>query len=119
LQDKNTGQSVEPFLRDMNEKNLLGDPTDVDGKTVQLYCDPWGNPYEMDCTHSIRDKDKRTVVVIKPYDDSVLPEEQTLEVKVWSKGPDGKAGGKAAFFPINKTDDDEDNIMSWTKGKKQ
>src|SRR6185295_7709228 len=30
LLDRNTGQRMGPFLRDMNEKNMLGDPAEVD-----------------------------------------------------------------------------------------
>lgn len=120
IMDKSSGLRFGPYIRDANEKNnLRGDPTEVDGIQVQLYCDPWGNPYEMDCTHSVRDPEKRTVTVFKPYDQTVDPDKQTLEVKVWSKGPDGQAGKKAQFFPSGKEEIDEDNVMSWTKGAKQ
>jgi hypothetical protein len=73
----------------------------------------------MDCTHSIRDPQTRKVVVIKPYEDNTEPDKQTLEVKVWSMGPDMTESEKAPFYSAEDHQDvDEDNIMSWDKGTK-
>jgi len=118
ITDQKTGLTYGPYLRDLNNINVSGTPTDVDGMKVQMYVDPWGNPYQMDCTHSIRDPKSRTVTTSKPYPDSVPPEKQTLDVKVWSNGPDGKASDKPSFYPDVKQPEDEDNIMSWAKGAK-
>lgn len=119
ITDKASGRTYGPYLRDLNNINVQGELTDVDGMKVQLYVDPWGNPYQMDCMHSIRDPKARTVVVSKPYPDSVPPEKQALEVKVWSNGPDGKCSDKPSFYPDIREADDEDNIMSWATGNKK
>ncbi|HLX64019.1 MAG TPA: type II secretion system protein [Planctomycetota bacterium] len=118
IMDQKTGLTYGPYLRDLNNVNVTGEPTDVDGMKVQLYVDPWGNPYQMDCMHSTRDKTTRNVTISKPYADSVPLEQRTLEVKVWSNGPDGKASDKPSFYPDVKQPEDEDNIMSWAKGSK-
>ncbi len=122
LTDKKSGLTYGPYLRNLVEgKNLKTDSeTEVDGIRVMLYLDPWGQPYEMDCTHWIRDPVTRNVVVSKPYPATTPEELKTLDIRAWSKGPDMKSSESAQFFDPPTTTDpsDIDNIMSWYgKGK--
>jgi general secretion pathway protein G len=117
LQDPNSGETHGPYL-DIKESALKEGAT-VDGKYAQLYVDPWGNPYEMDCRHATRDpKTHKVSNESFPYAPGTPDEKLVLEVKVWSAGPDGKATAKAPFYPDPKADEDLDNVMSWASSEK-
>jgi prepilin-type N-terminal cleavage/methylation domain-containing protein len=120
LSDKITGKQAGPYLPDLRPAYLKGDPTDCDGIPVQLYIDPWGHPYEMNCLHSKRDAKTGQVTVSRPYPAGTPDDEMVLEVRAWSAGPDGKSTSGATYYPYEQNSDDNDNIMSWsgTKGKK-
>ncbi len=114
--DTMTGLQFGPYLRDLKDGvNLLGEESKVDGKPCRLYSDPWGQPYELDCKHWSRDPKTRVVTVTMPYPDGTPEDQMTLEIKVWSSGPDGKKSDAAQFYPYTINNEDKDNIMSWTK----
>ncbi len=118
LMNNKTGAQYGPYL-EIQERYLKPDSqANIDGKEVMLLMDPWGNAYEMDCMHVPIDG---TVIgkPVYPYKDGTPKEEQTIEVKVWSKGPDGKSSQEAPFYPEGGSPDDDDNIMSWTTEKKK
>jgi prepilin-type N-terminal cleavage/methylation domain-containing protein len=119
LQNTITGETHGPYLS--IKPDFLQEGATVDGLYAQVFVDPWGNPYEMDCMHVLRDPKTGTLQPPSfPYPVGTPQTEQSLEVKVWSKGPDGKASAQAQFYGATGagTDDsDEDNIMSWAKGK--
>jgi prepilin-type N-terminal cleavage/methylation domain-containing protein len=124
LTDKLTGKKGGPYIRDMDDSNLKGSEVEIDGRSVKIYSDPWWKPgeddnhaFELYCKHWKRDPKTRDVKISMPYDDSVIPEQQTLEVKAWSRGPDGKSSASAPFMPGIVAEEDKDNIMSWAKGR--
>lgn len=118
LVDTKTGATHGPYL-DIQDKYLKGDPIVVDGQNAQLFVDPWGNAYEMDCMHVLIDKKAKKIGKPSyPYPPGTPEEQCVFEVKVWSKGPDGKSSKEAPFFPIGSAPEDDDNIMTWTNAEK-
>lgn len=124
LTDKLTGKTAGPYIRDMDDSNLKGQEIELDGRSVKVYSDSWWKPgeddkhgFELYCKHLKRDNKTRAVTISMPYDDSVPVDQQTLEVKAWSRGPDGKSSHTAPFMPGVTSEVDKDNIMSWAKGK--
>ena len=78
-----------------------------------LYVDPWLQPYHFDAFHTVvKDADKGDFERVgNPYDAAVIQEEQKLDFKVWSSGPDLQDDkGSHAQVPTGK---DVDNITSW------
>lgn len=120
LMNNKTGATYGPYLEQMERYMKPGSEQNVDGRDVMLFIDPWGNPYEMDCMHVPIDVQSKTIgKPVFPYKDGTPPEQATIEVKVWSKGPDGKSTQEAPFYPDGGATDDDDNIMSWTTEKKK
>ncbi len=124
ITDKITGHKAGPFIRDMDDSNLKGPEIDIDGRSCKIYSDPWWKAgeddkhgYELYCKHSTYDPKTRNPNVSMPYDDTVPKDQQILEVKAWCNGPDGKSSQSAPFMPGVRAPEDEDNIMSWAKGK--
>jgi type II secretory pathway pseudopilin PulG len=110
------GKSHGPFLQ-IQPHFLKGSPKTVAGaNNVLLYCDPWGNPYQLDAMHVIVDPKTGSVVHIgEPYPAGTPDNERTLGAKVWSYGPDGKNNqGSLTTGGQKGTGVDADNINSWT-----
>jgi prepilin-type N-terminal cleavage/methylation domain-containing protein len=118
LQNPVTGETHGPYLT--IKPDFLQKGAQVDGMFAQVFVDPWGNPYRMDCMHVARDPATGKLQPPSfPYPASTPVEERSLEVKVWSMGPDGLQSDSAQFYGATgagTTPDDEDNIMSWAKG---
>lgn len=99
----------EPFL--IIPGTALKPPTSGD---YQIYVDPWLQPYHFDAFHTlVKDVDKGDFERVgNPYDAGVIQDEQKLDFKVWSSGPDllDNAGSHATVPPTGK---DIDNITSW------
>ena len=75
-----------------------------------LFVDPWGNPYHFDAFHTVNGDPN--LVIGRPYDSSVPADQQVLDFKIWSNGPDGKENlGSHAIG--SGTGVDADNIGSW------
>ncbi len=79
-----------------------------------LYVDPWLQPYHFDAFHTnVKDADKGDFERVgNPYAASVIQDEQKLDFKVWSSGPDllDNMGSRATVPPTGK---DIDNVTSW------
>jgi prepilin-type N-terminal cleavage/methylation domain-containing protein len=123
VRDAATKKMQGPFL-DIRDLHIR----EVDDK--KLFVDPWGHPYLMDCVHVRRvesklppgaddklvDKPYEARRVGEPYDTAQVPvAERVKEVKVWSLGPDGKAGDvpMSRIFGAPTEPTDQDNIRSW------
>ena len=108
------GQKHGPFMT-LGSEQLQGPSKTVDGlNDVELYCDPWGHPYQLDAMHVTVDPNTGAVTRIgEPYAAGTPDNQKTLSVKVWSYGPDGK-NNQGSLAPIGKgVGDDADNITSW------
>ena len=120
--DPATGKPAQPFCANFPARQILTTPGGL-----RLLVDPWGNPYQMDARHASLKTDPVTgdVQVAKVGEsynpttntadpDYTPPPERTLEVKVWSLGPDGK-GGPLPYSHVKTPADpaDMDNIGSW------
>jgi type II secretory pathway pseudopilin PulG len=105
-----------PFLQ-IQPQFLKGAPKTVGGlSNVLLYCDPWGNPYQLDAMHVIVDPSTGALTRIgEPYAAGTPDNEKTLGAKVWSYGPDGKNNqGSLTPGSLKGAGVDADNINSWT-----
>jgi prepilin-type N-terminal cleavage/methylation domain-containing protein len=120
--DPVTGQAGEPFYPDFPARQIQ-----TTGAGLRLLMDPWGRPYLMDARHASVKTDPVTgdvqvTRVGEPYHPTANPAdpnytpppERTVEVKVWSLGPDGK-GGPLPFSHVKTATDpaDVDHIGSW------
>jgi|GEM_PF-5420866 len=114
--DKRTNVEHGPFLNcKINQIKLIA------GK--EIYVDLFGMPYQMDCKHSKVSADKtgpnvgKVTMVGEPYPPGTLDEDQKVDLKVWSMGPDkmdanGSNVKKGKGYPIPDPKD-EDNITNW------
>jgi type II secretory pathway pseudopilin PulG len=86
------------------------------GMTYSSYCDPWGEPYQLDALHVTIDPATGDMTRFgEPYNASITDDKlKTLEVKVWSKGPDKKEALGSQAISGKGVGDDEDNITSWS-----
>ena len=75
-----------------------------------LFVDPWGNPYHFDAFHTVNGDPN--VVIGRPYDSSVPADQQVLDFKIWSNGPDGKENLGSHVIGAG-MGLDADNIGSW------
>jgi prepilin-type N-terminal cleavage/methylation domain-containing protein len=110
IEDKATGKTYGPYL---NIKiQYLRD---------ELYCDPWGNPYQLDAihVHVIKEKGPKEGDVEKkgaPYPPGTPFEKQIVDCKVWSIGPDKKStNGSSVESGKGTAAEDQDNITSWSE----
>jgi type II secretory pathway pseudopilin PulG len=86
------------------------------GITYMSYCDPWGEPYQLDALHVTVDNASGDVLRFgEPYNSAITDDKvKTLEIKVWSKGQDKKQTLGSQALSGKGTGDDEDNITSWS-----
>lgn len=105
-----------PFMQ-IPPQFLKGTPKMVAGlNNVMLFCDPWGNAYQLDAMHVSVDPATGALTRLgEPYPAGTPDSERTLGAKVWSYGPDGK-NSLGSLTPGNQkgTGVDADNINSWT-----
>jgi prepilin-type N-terminal cleavage/methylation domain-containing protein len=105
-----------PFLT-IEPQFLKGPAKTVAGSGgVMLYCDPWGHPYQMDALHIVVDpKTGAPTRIGEPWPAGTPDNEKTVNVKVWSNGPDGKSVlGSLTPNGQKGSGADADNINSWT-----
>ena len=102
----------EPFLN-IHPMFLKPPTTGTAPDEYMIFVDPWLQPYHIDCFHTVVvDADKGDFKRVgNPYDPSVIDEDQKLDLKVWSSGPDMQSG--QGSHAIAQTGLDLDNITSW------
>lgn len=108
------GEKHGPFLT-IKPEFLKGTPKTIAGVAgVQLFCDPWGNPYQLDALHvSVNATTGAVVRIGEPYPQGTPDTQKTSDMKVWSYGPDGKSNLGSLAPPGARTGVDADNITSW------
>ncbi len=110
------GKPHGPFMQ-MKPEFLRGPGKTVAGQNdVMLFCDPWGNPYQLDALHiKVDPKTGAVTRVGEPYPVGTPDAEKTVNAKVWSYGPDGK-NSIGSLTPSGQKGSgvDSDNINSWT-----
>ena len=108
--DTRSGRTYGPYLI------IRPEQLKVVGAT-RIYVDPWGQPYHMDCVHTILTDpaDPGSIKRVgEPYPPGWPENKKLLDVKVWSSGPDMKeVNGSYEDGPPYADPANADNVMSW------
>lgn len=115
VKDTASGKTFGPYL-DVSTHALKTPSITVGTATYMSYCDPWGEPYQLDALHITVDAATGDVTRFgEPYNASIIDDKaKTIEIKVWSKGADKNQSLGSQAVSGKGTGADEDNVTSWS-----